>query len=198
MSYWRPVSDWLVEYLRENSVQRIAYIINADKRRYIEEPDLPMYDFEFLKQHGFDITAVDLDELDKTPEIFESVDLVYVRGGNTFDLLEAVQRSGFTEILGKLLSQGVIYAGSSAASTLVGPNIEIAENDFAPDYNLVGLSDTTGLGFTEFAIFPHWEEGWRGELNALIARKNIKYPIRCLKDKQVMVVKDGKEELINL
>lgn len=198
MSYWRTAAEWFVSYLKKNNVKKIAYIMNANKRNYIANPDYRMYDLESYQQAGFDVTVVDLDELDKTPNIFDDVDLVYVRGGNTFDILDAARRSGFDKLLAQLLERGVLYASSSAGSILVAPNIEIAENDFAPDYNLVGLKDTAGLSCVDFAVFPHWEERWQEELNKLKEAKKVTYPIRCLTDRQVLIVKDGKEKIIEL
>jgi len=198
MSYWRPVSNWFVGYLRENNVKKIAYIMNADRQRLAENNDFVFYDFDFFQNSGFEVDLVDLDKEKDLVNVFKDKDLIYVRGGNTFELLDSVRNSGFDSLLPKLLESGVIYASSSAGSILPGPSIEIADNDFAPDYNSVGLKDMTGLGLVDFAIFPHWEERWRQKLNLLKSERKVNYPVKTLVDNQVVIIKNGKEEFLSI
>ena len=77
-------------------------------------------DRDKLVTMGFEVQ--DLDIADKTKDVIEkelnSIDVVFVSGGNTFYLLEKVRESGFDEVIKKLIDKGVVYIGSSAGSAI--------------------------------------------------------------------------------
>lgn len=81
-------------------------------------------------------------------------DLLFVGGGNTFQLLDAVQRGRFADAVKDFVSLGGDYYGGSAGAVLACESIAIAEGH---DPNEVALSDLTGLGLLRgVAILPHF------------------------------------------
>lgn len=190
--------NWLVDYLRTNKVKRIAYVMNAAKSNLAADPCYIFNDAIRLMSAGFEVIVVDLDGTNNLRETLSNVDAIYVRGGNTFDLLESVKNSDFLGLLNEALERGVIYIGTSAGSILAGPSIEIAQNDFANDPNNTALTDFAALGLVDFAIFPHWQDDWSDKLAELNRRLHVDYKIKTLGDKQIILVKDGKSELIDL
>ncbi|MGL5824348.1 MAG: Type 1 glutamine amidotransferase-like domain-containing protein [Nocardioides sp.] len=81
-------------------------------------------------------------------------DLVYVEGGNTYYLLEQMQRCRFWEAMEE---SEAVYAGCSAGAIVVCPDIAyiggLDERAAAP-----GLVSTQGAGLVEFSILPHMDD----------------------------------------
>lgn len=111
-----------------------------------------------LQKHGFNwIDIIELaDESVDWKERLESVDIVFVSGGNTFHLLDRFRKSGFDEWLREELDDRV-YVGVSAGSIVAAPTIAVA--DIPPkDRNFAKLTDLTGVGLVDFEVEPHCDE----------------------------------------
>lgn len=121
-------------------------------------------------------------------------DVIYVNGGNTFYLLDWVRKSGFDQIIKKLLGEGKIYIGVSAGSILAGTNIEISGWDATWDKNVVGLKDLTGLNLVPFVISPHFTEAERKVLEE--KSKETDYSVWAITDKQAVLVDDEKVKIV--
>jgi len=126
-------------------------------------------------------------------EALSNVDIIFVAGGNTFYLLDEARKSGFVEIIPKLVEKGVIYIGSSAGSYLACPTIEAAtwKNQ---DKNIIGMTDFTALNLVPFILFVHYKP----EHNDLLKQEipKTKYPVRILKDDQAILVLDNKYKFV--
>lgn len=86
----------------------------------------------------------------------DEVDLLFVGGGNTFRLLDIVQRNGFIEPVRRFWQAGGDYYGGSAGAVLACETIEIADGH---DPNEPGLEDLTALGLLSgAAILPHFTD----------------------------------------
>jgi dipeptidase E len=101
-----------------------------------------------------DLDGHTVDELDTD-------DVLFVLGGNTFDLLHAVRASGADEIAREHVRRGGVYYGGSAGAVLAGADVEVAS--FA-DANHAAVTDTSGLGLIGDAIVrPHYSAADRDE-----------------------------------
>lgn len=108
-----------------------------------------------FKEMGFqNIDLIDL-EFDN-PETLLQRDVIYINGGNPFNLLFHIKKSGSGEILRKLSSQNVVIVGVSAGAILLGPNIKIV-HFFTPQLNTLNIKDFSALGFTDKYVFPHYD-----------------------------------------
>ncbi|MBO0813246.1 MAG: Type 1 glutamine amidotransferase-like domain-containing protein [Microlunatus sp.] len=86
----------------------------------------------------------------------ESVDLLFVGGGNTFGLLDQVRRHGFIEPVRRFWRAGGDYYGGSAGAVLACESIEIAAG---LDPNEPGLKDLAALGLLSgAAVLPHFTD----------------------------------------
>jgi len=80
---------------------------------------------------------------------------VFIGGGNTFKLLNEIQRSSFDLQLRSYLALGGILYGGSAGAIVCGKTIEPA---IYADDNLVGLKDLSGLNLLDgHDVFCHYE-----------------------------------------
>lgn len=87
------------------------------------------------------------------------IDALIVPGGNTYALLQRLQRSELLGVLRDRVRAGLPYIGSSAGANIVGPNI-LTTND----WNIVEQRDFTSLGLVPCNINPHYVE--RGAADA--------------------------------
>lgn len=86
---------------------------------------------------------------------FKDFDIIFVDGGNTFYLMNEMNKSGFTKYVREILKDKA-YVGVSAGSVVAGPDITLA--GWEPgDENNIGLVDMKGLNLVDFCIMPHWE-----------------------------------------
>lgn len=114
-------------------------------------------------------------------------------GGNTFYLLDWVRRSGFDNVLPKLLDHGTIYIGSSAGSYITCPTIAVAKWK-GVDKNDFGITDFTALNLVPFYVFAHYEEKYKQliEENA----NSLAKPLIALTDKQAIIIQNGKYQIV--
>jgi dipeptidase E len=84
----------------------------------------------------------------------DGVDAMYVAGGSTFALLDALRTSGADAVVAERVRAGLPYIGCSAGSVVAGPSIEpvalMDDPGDAPD-----LTDLRGLGLTDAVVVPH-------------------------------------------
>lgn len=122
-------------------------------------------------------------------------DVVYVCGGNTFDYLDRIRKTGLDKfIIDSVRSEKSIYVGVSAGSIIAGPNIEIAGCGSEGDENNVNLKDLKGLGLTNISIFPHFKENLKKEVGDF--KEKVDYPVIALTDEEAVFVNDSQYQII--
>jgi dipeptidase E len=81
-------------------------------------------------------------------------DYIFVSGGNTFFLLQELQRTGADRIIAEEIRSGKLYIGSSAGSVVLSPDIEYVKDmdncAAAPD-----LNSFAALNIVDFYPVPH-------------------------------------------
>jgi dipeptidase E len=85
--------------------------------------------------------------------VLESVEAIFVGGGNTYALLRRLSESRLLGAIQERVHDGVPYIGSSAGSNVAGPTI-LTTND----WNVVALDRFEALGLVPFNINPHYLE----------------------------------------
>jgi len=83
--------------------------------------------------------------------LLESAEAAFVGGGNTFRLLDWLQRSGLLEILGRRARQGMPYLGASAGTNIAAPSLKTTN-----DMPIVQPPSFAALGLVPFQINPHY------------------------------------------
>ena len=177
------------------SKMTLAHITTASK----VEPDTTYVESDHaeLEKMGFKVTDIDIKNCTETEliNILDGFDIIYVQGGNTFYLLQAVKESGFNRVIKKLIDNGVIYIGVSAGSLICGPTIETASwQGTWPDKNIVKLKNLKGLNLVPFNLCVHYDPQWQKTVKAELAKSKIK--TRILTDQQGFLVKNNEVELV--
>jgi dipeptidase E len=81
----------------------------------------------------------------------EEAEAVFVGGGNTFRLLDRLQRSGLLEALRHRAAAGVPYIWASAGTNIAAPTIKTTN-----DMPIVQPVSFSALGLVPFQINPHY------------------------------------------
>jgi dipeptidase E len=102
-----------------------------------------------LQAIGVAVDALSLDDVGR--RLLDDAAAVFVGGGNTFRLLDKLQRSGLLDVLRTRCQAGLPYVGSSAGSNLAGPTIKTTN-----DMPIVEPASFTALGLVPFQINPHY------------------------------------------
>jgi dipeptidase E len=95
------------------------------------------------------VTAVTPDGAGRA--VLEAADAVFVGGGNTFRLLDTLQRADLLRVLRDRASSGLPYMGASAGTNIAAPTIRTTN-----DMPIVQPASFDGLGLVSFQINPHF------------------------------------------
>ena len=161
--------DTLRSFIPEDN-HRFGYVPNAldftgadpeRRKKHIQD------DMDGLRQVGMDPEVLDLkayfgknSELEKKMSGFGGI---WVSGGNTFILRQAMHLSGLDDILkGSSLRSDFLYGGYSAAGCVLSPDLhayEIVDNATDLPYAEMREVIWEGLGLIDFAFMPHFDSG---------------------------------------
>lgn len=98
------------------------------------------------------IAVVGLHEVDDTRETLRGARALFVGGGNTFRLLEALQRHALLDVVRTRVARGELrYIGSSAGTNVAAPTIRTTN-----DMPIVQPRDFGAFGLLPFQINPHY------------------------------------------
>ena len=147
-----------------------------------------------LRNSGLDVTEIDLRNFWDQPQLLadtlEGIDICWVGGGNTFLLAQSYVKSGFAQVaVPKILSNQLVYAGTSAGSVITSASlhgIETVDNpkSVADGYNFDTVWD--GLGLLPYNLIPHaGEDPVIDRCEHYFARRNL--PYRMLADGDIHV-----------
>ena len=148
---------------------------------------------------GFDPVDLDLRAYRGAPERLAArladLDVLWVAGGNTFDLMRAMDACGLRGVLAPLVQAGtLVYAGYSAGACVAGPDLRGVELMDPPgDQGMADVVDKT-LRLVDIRIVPHWRSGHDLSPDADAMQRLLRGAAlahRCLMDGQVLLVDDG-------
>lgn len=184
----------------------VAYIPNAldmatnlARRRNSECTDVS--DLECLH---LSVDLVDLKEYfhrsDDLKDRLESYDILWVRGGNTFVLAQAMKLSGLDEIVKGYYRdhRDIVYGGYSAGICILGPTLEGIHLVDDPNEKPYGNEHETiwsGLGILDFSIAPHYQSDHPESADvdsAIEYMKDHQIPFKTLKDGEVIIIESCK------
>jgi dipeptidase E len=104
---------------------------------------------ERFGREGVEVAGVSADAAGAA--VIEAAEAVFVGGGNTFRLLDRLQRCGLLEAIRKRALGGMPYLGASAGSNIAAPTIKTTN-----DMPIVEPASFEALGLLPFQINPHY------------------------------------------
>ncbi len=155
--------------------------------------------FEKLNFKNFSI--VDISAVNRSiwyPQIQEA-DVLVFGGGNTFYLMEWVEKSGLKDELLELLKTKV-YVGISAGSMILSPDLMLNTLQKLYKEDLERTENIKGINFVDFYILPHYmssPSSIRTKENILEATKEIKNKIYALDDNSALEIVDNNIKIIS-
>lgn len=185
----RAIEEVRVGYLNDASSPYAGADFVAAERQQLAELGYPLTD----------ITVADFDDATAFSAALDGIDVVYVAGGNTFVLLDALRRHGADQVLADKVRAGLPYIGASAGSIVTGPSIEpislMDDPTDAPE-----LASRTGLGLIDTVIIPHADGQLPPYPPALIHQikqtYQTEYPLTFINDDQALLIEHSTRQLI--
>ena len=155
-----------------------------------------------LKKQNFkSIEITDISAVDKKiwfPKM-EEADVLFFEGGNTYHLMEWVNKSGLKEILPELLKTR-IYVGVSAGSMITNKDLALKLSQIIYEEDLDKKENMLGLNFVDFYFLPHLNSKWFPKMredNIKRATEGMKEKVYALDDNCALKVVDGEVEIIS-
>ena len=118
---------------------------------------------------------------------------VWVRGGNTFVLRQAMRLSGFDRVIEELRSHDFLYGGYSAGVAVLAPTLHGLHH--VDDPTVVPYPNSSviweGLGFLQYLVLPHYKSD---HPETGLIDKDVEYctehgiPFRTLRDGEVIII----------
>ncbi len=175
--------DYTKKLEREESIKEV---FDFFKELNIEAHELDLRPF-FEKQHGLE------DKLKQHK-------FVWVAGGNTFVLRQAMRASGCDKLLIAMLNNNsIVYGGESAGAILATPSLTGVEYGDDPNVFPAGYQKKIireGLNLVPFHIVPHYKSDWFGAYDMAKALKKHNLEYKTLTDTQAIIVDDQKVEVL--
>lgn len=210
---------YLSSYFLGNHPEELAKLVGPNKKVGIimnagdnfGNEKRPMYlanETEKMKQIGFSAEELDLrdyfDDNESLKAKLESYGLIWVMGGNSFTLRQAMKISGFDNAIKDLVAnEALVYGGFSAGSCVATQTLKGIELVDSPDQMPEGYNKEVtweGLGLIDFSIAPHYRSD-HPESDQI--EKVVQYfmdnnmPYKALRDGEVLVVNGESTSLLH-
>lgn len=186
-----------------------ALVITNASDLYDEAGIVERYEQERLmfKSMGIDAERLDLREyFNKSKELskrLRDIDLLWVRGGNSFVLLRAIRQSGCDVLIKKLLaSDSIVYGGYSAGACILAPTmrgIDMVDDPISVPDDYDATIPWEGLGIINYSLAPHYKSDHPE--SHMIDRTvdyfvDNKIPHKAMRDGEVIVINGESEEYL--
>jgi dipeptidase E len=174
-------------------VKKFLFIITASE---VEKGDLTWLklDRDSMTDLGYeleDYTVTDKTK-DEVAAKLKETDGIIMAGGNTFYLIQQLQKSDSIEVIREFVKNGGVYIGSSAGSVAAGPSIYntryLDALEKAPD-----IKGYEGLNLTDISVLPHWGSASfkdRYMTERLAQNYNTEQKIILMNDFQYLIVEN--------
>lgn len=178
---------------------RIGYVADAGR----DWPEAPFVAAERQRVADLGHELVDIRLTGSTAASVETalddVDVLYVAGGSTFSLLDALRGSGADAVIAARVRAGLPYIGSSAGSIVTGPSVEPASLMDDPA-DAPGLQNHIGLGLVDVVVLPHADGVLPPYPPELIERTlevyGHEHPLCPIRDDQALLVEDDGRRIV--
>ena len=141
-----------------------------------------------------------------TKALLQSVDGVYISGGNTFQLLKELKSCDAFDVMKEFLKEDSVIMGGSAGATVFGKSIDTCLMDdlkiIASDKNNVGLKETDGFdavcGYSFFVHYRVKERQYEDTEKRVQRLLNDGHKLICLPEETSLYIENGRMSIIGL
>lgn len=182
--------------------KKVAFINNAldfstDWHSRSKSDETDIHELESL---GFNVDILDLRQYFNKQNDLEATlghyDVIWVKGGNTFVLAQAMKLSGFDEIIKDYhrTQRDMVYGGYSAGICILGPTlkgIHLVDDPNQKPYGEQHPAVWEGLNLVDYVIAPHYKsdhpetEDMDNAIEYMIANR---IPYKPLRDGEAIII----------
>ncbi|MEK7147254.1 MAG: Type 1 glutamine amidotransferase-like domain-containing protein [Patescibacteria group bacterium] len=129
----------------------------------------------------------------------EEADILFFEGGNTYHLMEWINKSGLVSLLPELLKTKV-YVGVSAGSMVTNPDLSLKISQIVYEEDFDKTENMKGLGLVDFYFLPHLNSEYFPKLREVNIRetiKDLKKKVYALDDDSALKIVDGIIDIIS-
>lgn len=198
-SRWlNAVPAFLTTAVAKESPLRIGFIASASA--IYPDPAWTDVDRDTLRDFGHQLDEIvpEARSRDDTARQLDTVDALFVSGGNTFHLLHVLRSTGADTLIVERVRAGLPYIGASAGAVVAGPDILPASLVDDPA-ETAPLESTRGLGLVDVVVIPHADGIVTGRevIDRTRARFADRYPLVFIDDDQALVVSDDARSVVD-
>jgi len=159
-------------------------------------------DLKNLQKQNF--KSINIADISAVPENiwrpqFEEADILFFEGGDEYNLMEWINKSGLAKLLPKYLKTKV-YVGLSAGSMVTNPDLALEISQTLYEEDLDRTEGMSGLNYVDFYFIPHLNSSHFPKLIEKNIRKLVKgisKKIYAMDDQSALKVVNGKVEVIS-
>jgi dipeptidase E len=159
-------------------------------------------DLKNLQKQNF--KSIDIADISAVPEKiwrpkFETADVLFFEGGNSYHLMSWINKSGLVKLLPEFLRTKV-YVGLSAGSMVTCKDLSVKLNLWLYEEDSPKVENIQCLNLVDFYFLPHLNSpdfNVRKESFIREVTKDITEKIYALDDQSALKVVDGKVEIIS-
>lgn len=158
LSRFPEVKEKVYGYLQEHSAsQEILFIPTASSCE--QNSVVAQRAFQGLQQLGYQVSTLDLIHVSRRVAIerINQASTLYIAGGNTFFLLQAIQEKELSLFLKERAKQGMVYIGESAGAMIASKDVTYSQYLDSRKMGPKVINDTA-LGLIPFYLIPHYYE----------------------------------------
>ena len=198
-SLFKDVSEIFVDFANENlEGKTVTFIPTAalpDKLDFHIK-----YSMELLAKMGL---KVDEREISTAPHSdiankLENNDYIYVTGGNTFFLLQEMNRSGAGNLIKAQIEAGKLFIGESAGAILLAPDIEYSKDTDNP---LIApqLKTFEALNMIDFYPLPHYKnDPLKEAVEKVISKYGAELPLVPFSNSQAILITGEEKQIVSV
>lgn len=198
-SLFKDVSHLFVDFANENLLGKTVTFIPTAAL-----PDKLDFHIKYSKELLSEMGLV-VDELDISTATYLDIvnklknnDYIYVAGGNTFFLLQEMNRTGAGKLIKQQINLGKIFIGESAGAILLAPNISYSKDTDNP-LAAPQLNTYEALNIIDFYPVPHYKNPSLQEaVDMVISKYSAKLPLIPFSDTQAIFVVGKETQIISV
>jgi dipeptidase E len=154
---------------------------------------------KLFKKFGAVLTEMDIskEEYENIEAAFNSADIIYFTGGNSFFLLEQLRKKGVDKLLKEELNKGKLFIGESAGAIVCAPDIKYIEmmDEKPGDYS---LTDDGGLSLINFYVLPHYLTAPFKKVTEKILEQFNDLDICPINNSQAVIIEEGSKRIVEI
>ena len=198
----KSISKALFELVGKKPEETTLVFIPTAANVEIGNKDWFINDLANLYNQGF--KSIDIADISAVPiQIWkpkmDQADILFFEGGNTYHLMEWINKSGLAELLPTYLKTKV-WAGISAGSMVTNPDLALKISQAVYDEDHEKKKPVDGLNYVNFYFLPHFGSPYFPKLTEDNIRKiseGIPTKIYAMDDQSALKVNDGRIEIVS-